>query len=94
MLVERSELLINEGQEAAFAAAMAERGLPLLANVPGVVSIKLGRGVENPGKFILLVEWIAMEAHTAFRTLPVYPEFSKVLRPFVKSGAMEHFDIH
>lgn len=93
MLVERSELMIKEGLEDEFAATMSQRGITLLKGVPGVTSVQLGRGVENPGKFMLLVEWTAMNAHTAFRSNPVYPEFSQLLKPFVKAGAMEHFNI-
>jgi heme-degrading monooxygenase HmoA len=93
MLVERSELLVKDGLEDEFAATMSERGITLLSSVPGVSSVQFGRGVENPGKFMLLVEWTAMNAHTDFKSNPVYPEFSQLLKPFVKAGAMEHFNI-
>lgn len=93
MLVERSELIINDGLEDDFAVTMSARAIPLLSSVPGVNTVQFGRGVENPGKFMLLVAWSAMDAHTAFRSNPVYPEFSQLLRPFVKAGAMEHFHI-
>ncbi len=93
MLIERSELIIKDGLEDDFAATMSERGIPLLSSMPGVIAVQFGRGVENPAKFMLLVEWSAMDAHTAFRINPVYPEFSQLLKPFVKAGAMEHFHI-
>ena len=91
MLVERSELVIKDGLEDDFAAKMSERGIALLSSVPGVNSVQFGRGVENPGKFMLLVEWTAMDAHTVFNSNPVYAEFSQLVKPFVKAGAMEHF---
>jgi heme-degrading monooxygenase HmoA len=93
VLVERSELLIKEGMEIEFAAVMDERGLPLLAGLPGVNSVKLGRGVENPSKFMLLIEWEAMDAHVAFTKNPAYGEFRQMLGPFSKGGAMEHFEM-
>ena len=37
MLLERTELLINEGQEVDFAAAMQAEGIAMLAAVPGVM---------------------------------------------------------
>jgi len=92
-LIERSELLIKEGTETDFAKMMRERGMPTLATVPGVRSVKMGRGVENPGKFILLVHWDSMAAHAAFKTNPLYPEFLQLFRPFSKGGSMEHFEM-
>jgi heme-degrading monooxygenase HmoA len=93
MLLERSELLIKEGQEEAFFAAMKDEGLGLLASVPGVVSVNVGRGVENPGKFMLLVEWKNMDAHLAFGKTPVSGEIRALIRPFSKGGSMEHFEM-
>lgn len=93
MLVERSELLIKEGAEEEFAARMAERGLDLLAGLDGVNSVSLGRGVENPGKFMLLIEWRSMDAHIAFTKDPRYPQFRALIAPFTKGGNMEHFNM-
>jgi heme-degrading monooxygenase HmoA len=91
MLLERAEIQVKAGSEEAFAAVMAERGLPLLRAVPGVKSAKLGRGVENPAKFMFLVEWDAMEAHAAFNQSAVHPEFLGLFAPYAEGGAMEHF---
>jgi heme-degrading monooxygenase HmoA len=93
MLVERSELLIKESMEEGFAAMMREQGSPLLENVPGVVSVKFGRGVENPNKFMLLVHWDAMDAHTAFGKSPANQQLRDLIRPFSKGGATEHFEM-
>jgi heme-degrading monooxygenase HmoA len=94
MLLERAELLIKEGLEDDFAAAMKERGIPLLASVPGVKSVNFGRGVENTNKFLLLVEWDSTEAHSAFAKTPVYTPFRQVISPYSKGGAMEHFHMN
>jgi heme-degrading monooxygenase HmoA len=93
MLLEISTLTIRAGNEDAFAEAMEQHGMPILRAVPGVISAKYGRGVENPEKFSLLVEWDDMAAHTAFRELPVYPEFGKLFAPHTVGGAMEHFEM-
>jgi heme-degrading monooxygenase HmoA len=93
MLLERSEILIREGMEENFGATMRKQGLALLTSVPGVVSVKQGRGVENPGKFMLLVEWESMDAHLAFPKNPLYGEFRQLIGPFSKGGAMEHFEM-
>lgn len=91
MLLERAELLIREGLEAEFAAAMTERGLRALGGVPGVVSVRMGRGVENPVKFMLLVEWQSMDAHKAFTRSADYAVFVDIIKPFSNGGSMEHF---
>jgi heme-degrading monooxygenase HmoA len=92
MLLERAELTIREGMEEKFAAAMHDEGIPLLLSVPGVNSAKMGRGVENPGKFMLLVHWDSMDAHAAFGASPASKALRAVIGPFSTGGAMEHFD--
>jgi heme-degrading monooxygenase HmoA len=94
MLVERAELQIREGMETEFSTAMANKGLALLAGVPGVQSVRIGRGVENPQKFMLLVTWDALESHIAFTKSPAMTEFRGLLKPFSTGGAMEHFNMN
>ena len=93
MLLERAELLIKEGQEAAFFAVMKDEGLGKLNSVPGVMSVTLGRGVENPGKFMLLVEWENMDAHSAYNKTPVSGEIRALIGRFSRGGSMEHFQM-
>ncbi len=91
MLVERAELLIKDGSEEGFAAAMAERGVPLLSGVAGASDVRLGRGVENPRKFMLLITWETMDAHIAFTKAPLFQTFRELLGPYTIGGGMEHF---
>jgi heme-degrading monooxygenase HmoA len=93
MLLERSEIQVKAGLEEEFATVMADRGLPLLTSVPGVKWAKIGRGVENPGKFIFLVEWDALDSHAAFNKSAVHPEFLSLFAPYAEGGVMEHFQM-
>lgn len=93
MLLERAELLIKAGQEDEFAKVLEERALPMLKTDPGVVSVQFGRGVENPSKFMLLVEWKSLEAHTAFKSSSIYMPFVQTFGPYSEGGAMEHFEM-
>jgi heme-degrading monooxygenase HmoA len=93
MLVERAELLIKGGSEDGFAAAMAQRGRALLLEVDGVIDVRLGRGVENPRKFMLLITWTTMDGHAAFTRHPLFQEFRDLIGPFTIGGGMEHFDM-
>jgi heme-degrading monooxygenase HmoA len=93
MLMERSEITAKEGMEQDFFASMTTKGVPLLANVPGVRWVQFGRGVEHPQKFMLLVVWETMDAHSAFTKTPARTELGALIRPFSTGGAMEHFEM-
>jgi quinol monooxygenase YgiN len=94
MFVERAEIPVIEGMEEAFAAAMAARGTAILAAAPGCASARVGRGVENPGRFILLLEWDAVESHTAFTKTAAFAEFVTLAKPyFAGPSDMQHFEL-
>lgn len=91
MLIERSELTIREGMEEEFATVLADKAVPLLKSFEGVGSVQFGRGVENPSKFILLVEWSDLDTHAAANKHETWPDFRALLMPYSVGGAMEHF---
>ena len=93
MLVERSELTVRDGSAPAFEAAMREKALPMMKEVPGVLSLRFGPSIENPDRFIILVEWESLDAHSAFSDHPVYPEFRACFSPHTATGLMEHFEV-
>ena len=93
MLVERSELTVKPGAEDDFHTAIIDKGVPLLKSVDGVLSVQVGRGVENPSKFMLLVGWDSMDAHTAYGGTPKSLELRGIMGPFLAGGAMEHFEV-
>lgn len=93
MILERAEISVKEGTENAFAAAMKERGTALLISAAGCHSVKVGRGVESPGKFIFVLEWDSVDAHTTFTKTPSYASLLDLIGPFVAGVDMQHFDI-
>jgi heme-degrading monooxygenase HmoA len=94
MFIERAEIPVKEGMEEAFAAAMVGKGLAILAAAPGCTSVRIGRGVENPGKFILLLEWDSVESHIALTKTPGFEEFKALAGPYFGGAPnMEHFDM-
>jgi quinol monooxygenase YgiN len=94
MFVERAEIPVAAGKEADFAKAMASTGTALLAGAKGCSSARLGRGVENPGTFILLLEWDSVESHVAFTATPEFDQFKALAGPFFAGApSMEHFEI-
>ncbi len=92
MILERAELTVKEGQEGAFAAIMEEAGCALLEGAEGCQSVRIGRGVENPSKFILLLEWESVEHHVAMTKTPAFDQFKQIAGPyFAGPSIMEHF---
>lgn len=82
MILEVAILDVVPGQERAFEAAFdsAER---ILASMPGYLEHSLRRCVENPSRYLLLVEWERLEDHTeGFRRSAAYPEWKSLLHHF------------
>lgn len=94
MILERAEFPVKEGQETAFAAMMAQCGCQLLAGAEGCHSVRVGRGVENPSKFILLIEWDSVDRHVALTKTAAFDEFKAMAGPFFAGPSnMEHFEV-
>lgn len=91
MLLEVAEIEVRPGAEDTFASAMRETGIPALADCEGVVSVRFGRGVENPSKFTFNVVWTSMEAHMAARTLEGFGTFRAAMGDMTAGGAMSHY---
>jgi heme-degrading monooxygenase HmoA len=94
VVTEHAVLDVKAGQEAAFEAAFAE-ALPLIASSPGFVALRLARGHEVPGRYLLLVEWATLEAHTeGFRGSPAYSRWRELLHHFYDPfPTVEHFEV-
>ena len=60
-----------------------EHAKGLIASSPGFVSLRVERGVERPGSFLLLVVWETLEDHTeGFRGSAAYAEWRAALHHF------------
>ncbi len=92
MILELAILNVRPGQEAEFEAAFPA-ALPLLAATPGYRRAALRRCVETPNRYVLLVEWDVLEAHTiGFRQGPNYPEWRRRLHHFYDPfPTVEHY---
>jgi len=91
VLLEIAEIEVREGKEDAFAAAMRGEGLTQLAACEGVISVRFGRGVENPRKFTFNVVWTSIEAHMAARELESFGKFRAAFGDLTCGGAMSHY---
>jgi heme-degrading monooxygenase HmoA len=90
---EHALLEVIPGQEDAFVEAM-EKAKALIAASPGFVSLRVERGMERPGCFLLLVEWEHLEDHTeGFRGSAAYQEWRAALHHFYDPfPVVEHFE--
>jgi heme-degrading monooxygenase HmoA len=92
-VTEHAVLCVRPGQEEEFLATM-DRAKALIAASPGFLGLRVERGVESPGTFLLLVEWESLEAHTeGFRGSAAYEEWRGLLHHFYDPfPVVEHFE--
>ncbi len=92
MILEVAILNIRPGQEQAFEAAFGDAA-PIIAGMPGCISHQLQRCVEQPGRYLLLVNWRSLEDHTiGFRQSPAYQRWKALLHHFYDPfPTVEHY---
>lgn len=92
MILEAAMLSVKPGMEAMFETAMAE-AKPLIAVSPGFRGLSVRPCVEQPGRYLLLVEWDRLEDHTqGFRGSDRYAKWREALHHFYEPfPTVEHF---
>lgn len=92
-LLEAAYLQVKTGEEAAFEAAFAQAS-PLIAATPGYLGHSLQRCLEASGRYLLLVHWQTLEAHTVgFRQSARYEQWRALLHHFYDPfPVVEHFE--
>ncbi len=93
MVLEIADFAVLPGTEDEFAAAVA-KGLPFVADTPGFRNARLTHSIESPSRFVLLIEWDTVEAHTVgFRESENFPRWREIIGPFFDGPPrVEHFD--
>jgi heme-degrading monooxygenase HmoA len=94
MVLEVAMLNVRPGQSALFEQAFAE-AQAIISSMHGYASHQLQRCVEDPNKYILLVEWARLEDHTiGFRQSPDYQRWKALLHHFYNPfPTVEHFEL-
>jgi heme-degrading monooxygenase HmoA len=92
MILEAALLQVREGQADPFEAAFREASA-IIAASPGYLGHELQRCVEVTGRYLLLVRWETLGAHTVgFRGSPAYAEWHRLLHHFYDPfPTVEHF---
>jgi len=92
MILEVATLDVRKGTNNSFEGDfhVAEK---LISSIPGYLSHELHRCIENPDRYILLVRWKSLEAHTiGFRQSAQYQEWKKLLHHYYDPfPAVEHY---
>ena len=93
MILEVAMLDVRPGEEDAFEFAFAEAST-IIASMPGYIRHSLQRRIEPPVRYVLLVEWEALEDHTiGFRGSPEYQQWKALLHHFYDPfPVVEHFE--
>lgn len=92
MILEAATLIVDTGKAREFETAF-EKGLYLIREAPGCRSLELRRCIENPGKYLLLIQWDRLEDHTErFCNSEGYRQWLSVVGEFFLDGtSVEHF---
>ena len=92
MILEVAILDVKPGQELAFERDFAIAS-KLICAADGFISHQLQRCIEKKGRYILMVQWVSLEAHTTgFRGSPRYLEWKKLLHHYYDPfPTVEHY---
>jgi heme-degrading monooxygenase HmoA len=92
MIVEQAEFTIAEAEAEKFEAAYT-KARKLLAQTEGFAWAHMHRGIERPGRYLLLVGWESLEAHTVnFRESDRFPQWRALIGPyFAADPKVEHY---
>lgn len=94
MILEVAILDVIAGQENEFQAAF-DKAAPIISSITGYISHQLQRCMEKQNRFILLVHWESLEAHTVgFRRSDEYREWKRLLHHFYDPfPTVEHYEL-
>ena len=92
MILEVAVLDVRAGSEAAYEAAFRQAS-SIIASMPGYICHELQRCIEVPNRYLLLVNWNSLEAHTiGFRGAREYQVWKRLLHHFYDPfPTVEHY---
>jgi heme-degrading monooxygenase HmoA len=91
MMLEIAEFSIDPSKTADFEAAMIELQ-EVIGSSPGYLGHTVQRSLETAGRYVLLVRWTSLEAHTqGFRGSPAFETWKARLGSHRDGARVEHF---
>lgn len=94
MITEHAVLDVKPSHESAFESSFAE-AKALIASMPGFQSLQLQRCIEEPGRYLLLVQWRTLADHTeGFRGSAEYADWRRLLHHYYDPfPTVEHYSL-
>ena len=94
MILEVAEIFITSGSEQAFIDAITE-GIPLVIQTDGYISHELQQGMEDPTRFLLMIQWESLDAHNInFRQSDRFSDWRAIISPhFASQPNVQHFEL-
>jgi heme-degrading monooxygenase HmoA len=92
MILEVAILEVKDGMSDDFEATF-KQAAKIISSIPGYISYELQKCVEVPNRYILLVRWETLEAHTVgFRQSEEYQKWKQLLHHFYEPfPVVEHY---
>jgi heme-degrading monooxygenase HmoA len=92
VILEVAILDVKKGRESDFEVAFTQ-AREIISSMPGYISHDLQNCIENPGRYLLLVNWETLEDHTVgFRESDEYQLWRALLHHFYDPfPAVEHY---
>lgn len=93
MILEVALITIKSEQTQAFEYAFST-AQAIIAGATGYISHQLKRCIEEPNKYVLLIQWKTLEDHTVgFRQSAAFQEWKQQLHHFYDSPALvQHYE--
>jgi heme-degrading monooxygenase HmoA len=95
MILELAEIQIAPGRQRQFDAAIQLGLHTVLSKSPGYRGHLVQKGIESPERYLLMVYWETLEAHTVeFRESPLFAQWRAIVGPFFATPPrVEHFEL-
>lgn len=95
MILEIVDISIDQAKKADFEKAVIAGVTQAIAPAKGFRGYKLNAGIENPGRYILMIYWDTLENHTVdFRGSEAFTQWRAHVGPFfLQAPTVEHFTL-
>ena len=94
MILELATIDIKQGTNAEFEINL-EKAQAVLRQAEGYIRHEFQKGIENENRYILLIKWASLEAHTeGFRGSELFKEWRGLIGQFFENPpVVEHFEL-